>query len=168
MHCMSLYWINRNGIRLGIMPRPRGNDWLADDLRMIRQVGVDVVVSALTGPEVEELGLNAEAQECAQNGLLFISFPIEDRSLPTNPAEFTLLVNQLVKQSRNGKSVVIHCRAGIGRSSLIAACVLVELGLSPDDAFLAIERARGCPVPDTPEQREWVERYSGPSKPQMS
>jgi len=159
---MSLYWINRDGIRLGIMPRPRGNDWLADDLRVIRQAGVDVIVSALTTSEAEELGLTAEAQECAQNDLLFISFPIEDRSLPTNPAEFTLLVDQLVKLSRNGKSVVIHCRAGIGRSSLIAACALVELGLSPDDALRAIEQARGCPVPDTQEQREWVERYLDP------
>jgi len=78
---MSLYWINREGVRLGIMPRPRGNDWLPDDLRMLRQAGVDVIVSALTAPEAEELGLVAEAQECAQNGLLFISFPIEDRSL---------------------------------------------------------------------------------------
>jgi protein-tyrosine phosphatase len=135
---------------------------------MIRQAGVDVIVSALTAWEAEELGLIAEAQECAKNDLLFISFPIEDRSLPTNPVEFTLLIDQLVKHSRNRKSVVIHCRAGIGRSSLIAACMLIELGLSPDGAFRAIEQARGCPVPDTPEQREWVERYVDASNSQMS
>ena len=107
------------------MPRPRGNDWLPDDLRVLRQAGVDVIVSALTAPEAEELGLVAEARECAQNGMLFISFPIEDRSLPAYPAEFAALVDRLVEYSRNCKSVVIHCRAGIGRSSLIAAGVLV-------------------------------------------
>jgi protein-tyrosine phosphatase len=104
------------------MPRPRGNDWLPDDLRMLRQAGVGVIVSALTAPEVEELGLVAEAQECAQNGLLFISFPIEDRSVPEHPLEFAALVDQLVEYSRNCKSVVIHCRAGIGRS--FAHCCL--------------------------------------------
>ncbi len=164
---MSLYWINQQGVRLGIMPRPRGNDWLGDDLSLLRQRGVDVVVSALTASETEELGLSVEAQECAQNDLLFVSFPIEDRSFPTNPAEFMLLVDQVVRHLRNGKSVMIHCRAGIGRSSLIAACVLVEFGLSLDDAFRAIEQTRGCPVPDTPEQREWVERYLDTSKSQM-
>src|SRR5437016_1899679 len=57
---MSLYWINREGVRLRIMPRPRGNDWLPDDLRVLRQAGVDVIVSALTAPVAEELGLVAE------------------------------------------------------------------------------------------------------------
>jgi len=47
----------------------------------LRQAGVDVIVSTLTGPEAEEPGLVAEAEECVRNGLLFISFPIEDRSL---------------------------------------------------------------------------------------
>jgi hypothetical protein len=85
---MSFHWINREGVRLGIMPRPRGNDWLSDDLRILRQAGVDVIVSALTALEAEELGLAAEAQECAQNGLLFISFPIEDRSVPTSRTDY--------------------------------------------------------------------------------
>jgi len=57
---MSLYWINREGVRIRIMPRPRGNDWLPDDLRVLRQAGVDVIVSALTAPVAEELGLVAE------------------------------------------------------------------------------------------------------------
>jgi protein-tyrosine phosphatase len=142
-------------------PRPRGNDWLFDDLRILRQAGVDVVVSALTASEVEELGLSAEAQECTQNGLIFISFPIEDRSLPTDQAKFESLVEQLLQYSKNGKAIAVHCRAGIGRSSLIATCVLVKMGLPPEAALRALEQSRGCPVPDTPEQRQWVERYSG-------
>jgi protein-tyrosine phosphatase len=164
---MSHYWINLDRVRLGIMPRPRGNDWLPDDLRILRQAGVDVIVSALTTSEAEELGLSAEAQECTQNGLIFISFPIEDRSLPTDQTGFDSLVDQLLQFSRKGKAIVVHCRAGIGRSSLIAACVLVKMGLSPESAFHAIEQSRGCPVPDTPEQRQWVERYSDSSKHRM-
>jgi hypothetical protein len=77
---MSLYWINMEGVRLGIIPRPRGNDWLTDDLRILRKAGVDVIVSALTSSEDEELGLSAEARERTQDGLIFVSFPIDDRS----------------------------------------------------------------------------------------
>ena len=122
--------------------------------------GVDVLVSALTSAEVQELGLNEEARECAQHGLIFISFPIEDRSLPASPTHFAALVDQLSEYSASGKAVAVHCRAGIGRSSLIAACVLVKKGASPDSAFRAIEESRGCPVPDTPEQRQWVGWFS--------
>jgi protein-tyrosine phosphatase len=150
------------------MPRPRGNDWLSDDLRILRQEGVDVIVSALTASEAEELGLSTEAQECTQSGLIFISFPIEDRSLPTDQVKFDLLVDQLLQYSRNGKAIVVHCRAGIGRSSLIAACVLVRMRFSAEAAFQSIELSRGCLVPDTPEQRQWVERYADSSKPRMN
>ena len=156
---MSLYWIMQEGLRLGIMPRPRGNDWLSDDLRILRQAGVDVIVSALTALEAEELGLAAEAQECAQNGLLFISFPIEDRSVPTSHTDFSALVNRLLEYSRRGKAIVVHCRAGIGRSSMIAACVLIRNGLSVESSFQSLGESRGCPVPDTPEQRQWVEGF---------
>jgi protein-tyrosine phosphatase len=161
---MSLHWINLEGVRLGIMPRPRGNDWLPGDLRMLRQAGVDVIVSALTASETEELGLSAESKECTQNGLIFVPFPIEDRSLPTDRSKFDSLVEQLAQCLRKGKSVAVHCRAGIGRSSLIAACVLLKMGLPPESAFQAIEESRGCSVPDTLEQRQWVERYSNSSE----
>jgi len=124
---MSVYWINLEGVRLGITPRPRGNDWLADDLRILRQAGVDVLVSALTASEAEELGLSSEAQECVQNGLVFISFPIEDRSVPTGQAKLNLLVDQLLHYSKKRKSYccplsgrnrafVAHCRLCAGKN----------------------------------------------------
>jgi protein-tyrosine phosphatase len=113
---------------------------------MPRPAGIDVVVSALTPCEVEELGLNAEAQECARNGLTFISFPIEDRLVPTSHPEFAALVDRLMEYLKNGKAIAVHCRAGIGRSPLIAVCLLVKDGLSTECAFRALEESRGCPV----------------------
>jgi protein-tyrosine phosphatase len=38
----------------------------------------------------------------------------------------------------DGKAVAIHCRAGIGRSALIAASVLVSIGTDPDFTFNSI------------------------------
>jgi protein-tyrosine phosphatase len=58
----------------------------------------------------------------------------------------------------------VHCRAGIGRSSLIAACVLVLLGLAPAMAFDRIGKARGLKVPDTEGQRDWVDMFREASK----
>ena len=61
---------------------------------------------------------------------------------------------------RGGKAVAIHCRAGIGRSALVAACILVRLGVATTDAFRAIGQARHCPVPDTPEQIDWAVKFA--------
>ena len=162
---MNLYWINAQGFRLAIVPRPRGQDWLPDDIDLLRRAGISVIVSALTPSETEDLGLLREAECCRTKGIKFLSFPIEDRSVPLSSNSFSELLNSLKASLGEGKAVGVHCRAGIGRSSLIAAALLIQNGLSPDAAFLTIQEARGCPVPDTVEQRNWVERYRGSNAP---
>ncbi len=154
------YWIKTEGVRLAIIPRPRGQDWLPDDISLLQRAGIDVVVSALTAAENEELGLVEESRCCQSIGIEFLSFPIEDRSVPNSSAEFTELVNSVTDLLRRGKAVAVHCRAGIGRSSMIVASALIRIGLSTESAFRSIEESRGCPVPDTHEQRRWVERHS--------
>jgi protein-tyrosine phosphatase len=66
------------------------------------------------------------------------------------------MLNVLVKEVKGGRGVGFHCRAGIGRSSMLAALVLTSLGWKPDPAFQAISESRGCLVPDTFEQEQWV------------
>jgi len=145
---------------LAIIPRPRGQDWLADDIAFLRWAGVDLVVSALTAVETEELGLLEESRYCQSSGLQFLSFPIEDRSVPASFSQFNDLLDSVTEYLRKGKAVAVHCRAGIGRSSMIVACALIRNGFSADSAFRAIEESRGCLLPDTPEQRQWVEHFS--------
>ena len=157
---MNPYWVKIEGIRLAIVPRPRPDDWLPDDVRALQHAGVDVLVSALTPEETEELGLVEEARFCKDCDLEFLSLPIEDRSVPVSASEFVQFLDSVSGHLRKGKAVAVHCRAGIGRSSIIVASALIRNGLSVESAFRTIEEARRCPVPDTPEQRQWVERFS--------
>jgi protein-tyrosine phosphatase len=103
--------------------------------------------------------LQAEPSECARQGIEFRGFPIADRGVPESAGAFAAFVQALIADMDAGRSVAVHCRAGIGRSSLVAACVLAWKGCSVDEAFDRIAKARGCPVPDTPEQRAWVARF---------
>jgi protein-tyrosine phosphatase len=145
--------------KLFVMPRPRAGDWLEDEVRNWRRAGADIVVSLLDDGEVAELGLEAEPTECQRVGIDFRRFPIPDRGLPPTGPEFGDLVTALVAGLSAGRSVGLHCRIGVGRSALVAACVLVRLGQVPDASWVAIEKARGRAVPDTPEQRAWVETW---------
>ena len=157
---MDPFWIKTEGFRLAITPRPIGYDWLVDDIRLLKRAGVDVLVSALTHSEAQDMGLLEENQCCQNYGLEFLSFPIEDGSVPPSLDEFDGLLDSLTDHLRKGKAVAVHCRAGIGRSSMIVASALVRNGVSVDSAFRAIQEARGCSVPDTVEQRQWVEKYA--------
>src|SRR4051812_29591248 len=148
----EIFWIEGVGrCRLAVMPRPRGGDWLEDEVRSLRASGVDVLVSLLTREEVEELDLADEAGCCAACGIEFLSFPITDRGVPASASGALGLVRRLAALLAGGKAVAIHCRQGVGRSALLAACVLASLGERPDSAFERIAGARGRPVPDTAE-----------------
>jgi protein-tyrosine phosphatase len=49
---------------------------------------------------------------------------------------------------------------GLGRSGMIAACTLVDLGLSPTDAIASVRAARGARALETSGQEELVSRLA--------
>ena len=142
--------------RLGIVPRPRGAEWLDDDTRAWRDAGIDVVVSLLEPAEEAELALAGESASSAARGLGFRSFPIPDRSVPHSREAVARLVEQIVAELQAGKNVALHCRQGLGRSPLIAAAALITGGQSAAAAIDAVRRSRGLDVPETPMQRQWI------------
>jgi protein-tyrosine phosphatase len=141
------------------MPRPRASDWLLEEIAGWRAEGINAVVSLLEQHEVAELELSEEPTCCRATDIEFVSFPIPDRGVPVSMRETERLVRYLSAAVADGKAVAIHCRAGIGRSSSIAACMLVLNGYDPDSAFAAIAKARGVEVPDTVLQRDWVSMF---------
>jgi len=153
----DVFWIHAPLVgRLAIMPRPRAGEWLDDEIIGWQTEGIDTVVSLLEHAEISELGLEREAELSPEHGMEFISLPIPDRGLPASLRDATALAQTVALQVGEGKSVAIHCRAGIGRSSLIAAGVLICSGLRADNALQLISIARGIDVPDTDAQRDWV------------
>jgi protein-tyrosine phosphatase len=152
----ELFWIEGPWPgKLAISARPRGGDWLEEELRGWSRDGIDDVVSLLTPDEEESLDLEAEGNLCRENGLSFRPFPIVDRSVPSR-TEAMHLIQQLDADLAKGKNLVVHCRQGIGRSGLIAAGLLVARGVSPEEAMKRASAARHVPIPETVEQRLWI------------
>lgn len=153
----DIYWIAGIGRgRLAIMPRPRAGEWLEDEVKAWRTEGIDTVVSLLTPTETHELMLQAEPQTCQAQNIEFLSYPIDDRQTPISPASAIELAQSISSMLQHGRSVAIHCRAGIGRSALFAATVMVVDGWDALTAFESIAKARGLAVPDTDSQKQWV------------
>lgn len=143
--------------RLAIATRPRGGDWLEMDLIRCKREGWSVLVSALEREEQDELGLDAEERTAIAQGLEFRSVPISDRSVPMD-GSFNTSISALLQLLNNGANIAVHCRMGIGRSSLICAALLVAQGEDPEGAWSLVKEARGTDVPDTDEQRLWLIR----------
>ncbi|MGF1580138.1 MAG: dual specificity protein phosphatase family protein [Gemmataceae bacterium] len=158
----ELYWVDQERT-LAIMPRPRAGDWLEDEIASWKQRGLEVVASLLEPDEVIELGLEAEPELCGNTGIEFLSFPIPDRGVPAAKSDFVGFVSLLKERLLVERSVGIHCRMGVGRSAVVAACLLIQRGINPNEAFATIEKARGLSVPDTEEQVDFVTQLRGAS-----
>lgn len=156
-----LYWLNGpwKG-KLALAARPRGDDWLESDVADWKRAGIGAVLSLLMPEEQRELGLRNESSELQKQGLEFSSFPIPDLLVPRSEAKLADVLDHVTHDLSAGTNVLIHCRQGIGRTGLIAACLLIKSGMSPGAAVDAASAARGMPVPETQEQRDWIERYA--------
>lgn len=77
-------------------------------------------------------------------GIRYFHLPIEDTNVPD--AQFEEKWTDAGKAIRddlvNGRKVLIHCKGGLGRSGMIAARLLVELGMEPEKAIRRVRRAR--------------------------
>lgn len=156
----KVYWIEGPWPgRLAIVSRPRGGEGLEDDVRIWKEADLDVIVSLLTPDETVQWELAAEGQLCQKCNIRFLDFPIEDHGVPISQADTFELASKLHNALASGQGIGIHCWGGIGRSGLIAACVLVRGGVDPNEALHRVSVGRGSPVPDTSEQRDWVMEF---------
>jgi protein-tyrosine phosphatase len=156
-----LYWVN--GLwpgKLALAARPRGGDWLEDEMKDWRQAGINTVLSLLESAEERELGLADEGKQARKRGMKFISLPIPDRQVPNSESELTMTLDRLNTDLSSGKDVLVHCRQGVGRTGLVAACLLITKGLTPERAITKVRDARGMVVPETDEQRNWIHHYA--------
>jgi protein-tyrosine phosphatase len=157
----ELYWVDGpwRG-KLALAARPRGGDWLPDEVANWKRAGIGTVLSLLTHEEEEDLGLIKESAESQRAGLRFLSFPIPDRQVPGSEAKLSQVLTEVTEALASGGNVVVHCRQGIGRTGLIAACLLIRTGMSPGAAVDSVSAARGMTIPETNEQRDWIERHA--------
>ncbi len=139
-----------------MMARPKGADWLESDIRRLRLQDVDIVVSLLETSEIKELGLLNEGPLCQIHNIQFIHHPISDRGVPESYSKFNSLIFDLNEKLRQGRKVVVHCRMGIGRTSLICAALLLENGIHIERVFELLSDTRTLKVPDTTDQVSWI------------
>lgn len=145
--------------RLAVSRRPRGWQWLEADVAGWRSLSVDLVVSMQEPAEAVELGLEREGEVCQAQGIEFVNHPIRDHGIPDDLTAMLTTAELCLERLRSGKRVAAHCYAGLGRSPLMVACILVRNGLDGETAWERISAARGHAVPEMEDQRIWLEGF---------
>jgi protein-tyrosine phosphatase len=145
--------------RLSVTERPLGFEELENEVMGWRSLGIGAIVSMMEDGEAEELGLGHEASLCADYEIDFISCPVRDRAIPRDLSVVAGAVERALRHLADGRHVAAHCYAGIGRSPLFVAAVLVHHGLPAREAWGRLSAARGLRVPDTGEQQRWLDGW---------
>lgn len=117
---------------------------LGVDLDVVRAWGATAVLTLLEEQEIAELGVEAMGREVAARGMAWHHLPIRDVSVPTATFEaaYDLASPDIHRRLANGEKVLVHCKGGLGRAGMVAARLLVETGVSPEDAIERVRAAR--------------------------
>lgn len=136
-------------------------DWVAPDLavggsfpagcavRLAREHGLGAIVDVRSE-------CCDDPEELAACGLTFLHLPTEDLMGVSQPM-LDAGVEFAGRMAAEGRKLLIHCEHGIGRSALVALCVLVDRGLPPLQALLQAKDARAKVSPSQHQYEAWAE-----------
>jgi protein-tyrosine phosphatase len=101
--------------------------------------GVSWVVMLVSDEEAQEKCGRDLRQDYARRGLQVIHHPIEDLDAPLDLGLFRHHVQAAADALRNGRALLVHCAAGIGRTGLFVTCLVALLRhISAEDAIAVI------------------------------
>lgn len=141
---------------LGLCPMPVG----AAALARLRAWCPDLVLSLTPLPELVHYGAEGLPGALRQAGIGWRHFPIADFDTPGSGASWPAASAPLHAILAGGGRLAIHCRAGCGRTGMIALRLMVEAGEPPQTALHRLRAARPCAV-ETGAQRAWAMAPTG-------
>jgi ADP-ribosyl-[dinitrogen reductase] hydrolase len=142
-------------------PHALGGYWhrdLAIDLEAIRAWGAAAVVTLLQPQELTLLRVERLGDEVRRRNMLWFHLPIVDVSIPDKmfEAEWDVAGQELRALLRRELDLVVHCRGGLGRAGMIAARLLVELGVAPKTAIASARAVRPGAI-ETSDQEQFID-----------
>lgn len=114
------------------------------DLDVINDWGAAAVVTVMEDREFDLLGIPQFPSLMRSQPFKWFHLQIRDSDVPDQrfEAAWPSVQRVLIETLREGRDIVVHCRGGLGRTGVVAARLLVEIGLSPDQAILMVRSAR--------------------------
>ena len=127
------------------------------DLDAICDWGAAAVVTLVEHKELAELRIERLGEAVTRRNLAWFHLPIIDASIPDKQFErqWEISGNELRSLLRSRRDVLIHCKGGLGRTGLVAALLLVELGMAPEVAIARVRAVRPGAI-ETHAQKRYV------------
>lgn len=133
--------------RLGLTFAPGKKDtkWDRDldvDLAALQALGATHLLSLMDAWEYEHLQVPRLRERAADFGMAVTWHRIPDQGVPTDTAAFLTVLVTLREALAQGSTVIVHCRGGLGRTGIAAACTLIVGGMTAAEALRSVRATR--------------------------
>lgn len=148
-----------NTLYLGAMPGRYAplDDWL----NRMRERGITTMVCLTPAEEIAGKSPAYAQWLSGQSEVDVTRIPIPDYGVPEGQdvARFWTAAKEMAALTGTGAKVFIHCGAGHGRTGVFAIAVLIQLGLTYEDAYAQILSAGS--EPEETRQRAFLKQGPG-------
>jgi len=166
------YWVEPGRFLAGEYPGGASGEETEERIGKLLAAGIDCFVD-LTEPGECDPYEDYLPTPYSRAPVLYLRLPIPDHGLPATPAQMQEILGEIESALAAGRRIYLHCRAGIGRTNLVAGCWFASAEGGDGDSALAQlnERWRGSArsqtwptVPETDAQHDFVRDWRGPRR----
>lgn len=153
--------------RMLFTPCPGTRDAGLDEaLATLKAAGATALVTLMPGDELAANGVSDIADRCHALGLDWFQLPVADEHAPLADFDAQWLADgdRITALLREGRDIAIHCKGGSGRTGLIAARLLIALGLPRAEAVARVQALRPKAL-QHPVHQAWIARFDPPVAP---
>ncbi len=145
------------GVRIGGGQNQKVAKNLKADIEEMLNWQARGVVTLVEDHELSIAGVEDLPQKVSSAGLWWRHMPMMDMYIPEQDFEHSWLREgaRIRNLLEHGEGIVIHCYAGLGRTGLLAAKILVEFGMSPEDAISKVRESNKRRI-QTREQADYI------------
>ncbi len=159
------YWVQDGRVLAGEYPTGREATLTAEGrtrLQSLVSAGIDCFI------DLTEAGEGPAYDTLLPRSVMYLRHAIRDQDVPRRQAQMRRIQDDIAAALAGGRSLYLHCRAGIGRTGLTVGCFLVEQGRDGDEALREINvlwtqqcaRAASWPsIPQTPQQADYIRSW---------
>jgi ADP-ribosyl-[dinitrogen reductase] hydrolase len=133
---------------------------LEQDLKAIVGSGASTLITLMEAAELDELGVADMGTRAEGVGLAWYLLPIPDGEAPGEPfhTQWKASGKKVRRALRDGESIVIHCKGGLGRTGTLAAQLLIEQGDTAGNAMAEVRAVRPGAI-ETMDQENYLRWY---------
>jgi len=134
-----------NGSQLIFTPCPGSKGVnLEDSIKQLKQAGTSVLLTLMFLDEMSTNQLATLPDICQQHKINWLQLPIIDDEAPgiDFEAHWLKYKEAIVAALNNQGTVAVHCKGGTGRTGLVIALILFDLGLPSEKIINEVQKIR--------------------------